>query len=164
MTSWWNLFPLTMILIATLALLIYDDWRRDIVAMAVLYLGIFILIVQVMPLTLAAVKLITGWMTTLILALSLPKKELIRQTGMTANRIFRAFSFGLICVIAFLVSKTIGTALQIKPEIAFAAIAVFGGGLLNLGMKISSIFHHLWDFNCFLPGSKYFTPVSKPRY
>jgi hypothetical protein len=136
MTHWLNLFPILLILAALLAMLVFDEWRRNIIALAALYLGIFILLVQVFPLTLSAVKLITGWMSALLLMLTLPKENDINVApGLLSNRLFKAFSLFLIWVIAFLLARTISDSFQIMLEITFAAMAIFTGGLLQLGMK-----------------------------
>jgi hypothetical protein len=135
MDNWFNLIPVLLILAASLAMLVFDEWQRSIVALAILYLGVFILLVQLVPLTLSAVKLITGWAAALILGLNLPKGESTTTEGLFSNRIFKALSLVLIWVLAFLVSKSISSSFQISPEIVFSALAIFGAGLLQLGMK-----------------------------
>jgi hypothetical protein len=135
MDNWFNLIPVLLILAASLAMLVFDEWQRSIVALAILYLGVFILLVQLVPLTLSAVKLITGWAAALILGLNLPKGESTTAEGLFSNRIFKALSLVLIWVLAFLVSKSISSSFQISPEIVFSALAIFGAGLLQLGMK-----------------------------
>lgn len=135
MNNWFNLIPVLLILTASLALLIFDVWRRSVVALAVLYLGIFILLVQSAPLTLSSVKLITGWAAALILAMNLPKEETTSDTGLFSNQIFKTLSLGLIWVLAYLISKSISKTFQVTPEIVFSALAIFGAGLLQLGMK-----------------------------
>jgi hypothetical protein len=135
MTHWLNLFPVLLILASLLTMLVFDEWRRNVIALAVLYLGIFILLVQVFPLTLSAVKLITGWVSTLLLALTLPKEKYLSRPGLLSNRLFRALSLVLIWVIAFLLARSISSSFQIMLEITFASMAIFTGGLLQLGMK-----------------------------
>jgi hypothetical protein len=136
MDNWLNLIPVIMILAALLIVLISNDWRRLVVSLAVLYLGMFILLVQVMPLTLSAVKLITGWMTALLLGLIVPKQKAIPAEGLIANQIFKLFASILLWILAFLISKSLSTTFSVSPEIAFASMAIFGSGLLQIGMKI----------------------------
>jgi hypothetical protein len=135
MDNWFNLIPVLLILAASLVLLVFDEWHRSIIALAALYLGIFILLVQSIPLTLSAVKLVTGWAAALILGLNLPKGESTIPEDLFSNRVFKVLSLVLIWVLAFLVSRSIGIAFQISPEVVFSAIAIFGAGLLQLGMK-----------------------------
>ncbi len=109
MTNWLNVIPVLIILIAVLAMLVFDEWRRNIIALAGLYLGIFILLVQVFPLTLSAVTLITGWVSALLLALTLPKENLSPQAGLFSKRLFKVFSLFLIWILAFLIARTISS-------------------------------------------------------
>jgi len=140
MNNWFNLIPVLLILAGLLTILIFDDWRRTIVALAVLYLGMFILLVQVWPLTLSSVKLITGWMAAAILGLNLPREIPAPDSGLISNRVFKTLSLVLIWALAFVISKSIASAFQISPEIAFAALAIFGSGLLQLGMRSQPFF------------------------
>ncbi|MHC1739995.1 MAG: hypothetical protein AB9897_02670 [Anaerolineaceae bacterium] len=140
MDNWINTIPIILIFAALLSMLVFDDWRRGIISLAVLYLGIFILLVQVLPLTLASVKLITGWMAALLLGLNLPKEELNFEEGALSKRIFKIFGLLFVWVIAFLASKTISSAFVIRQENVFAAVAIFGSGLLQLGMKSKAHF------------------------
>ena len=140
MENWFNLFPVLLILLAILGMLVLNDWRRNIIAFAVLYLGIFILLVQVLPLILSSVLLITGWMSALLLGLNLPKEDLEREEGLLSKRLFRAFSTVLIWILALVISKSISGVFQVSPEIAFSVIAIYGAGLLQLGMKSRPLF------------------------
>jgi len=135
MDNWFNIIPVLLILAASLAIFLFADWRRCLVALAVLYLGMFILLVQVWPLTLSAVKLITGWVAVVILAMNLPRTSINQDEGILSQHIFKVFALIMIWVLAFLISKSISSAFQISPEIAFSALAIFGCGLLQLGMK-----------------------------
>jgi uncharacterized membrane protein HdeD (DUF308 family) len=38
-------------------------------------------------------------------------------------------------VVAFLIARSMSNSFQIMPEVTFAAMAIFTGGLLQLGMK-----------------------------
>jgi hypothetical protein len=140
MENWLNLIPVIGILGSLLMLLISNNWRRLIISLAVLYLGIFVLLVQVLPLTLSAVKLITGWMSALLLGLILPKENREPAEGLASNQIFKVFASILIWILAFLISKSISSTFSVSPEIAFTSMAIFGSGLLQLGMKTRPVF------------------------
>ena len=140
MNNWFNLIPVLLILSASVTLLVSTDWKFCIIALTILYLGIFILLVQVWPLTLSSVKLITGWMSAAILGLNLPKDPVVQEEGLFSSRLFKIFSLLLIWVLAFLISKFVSSSFQISPEIAFSSLAIFGGGLLQLGMKTQPFF------------------------
>jgi hypothetical protein len=140
MENWFNLFPVLLILLAILGMLVLNDWRRNIIAFAALYLGIFILLVQVLPLILSSVLLITGWMSALLLGLNLPKEDSERGEGLLSKRLFRVFSTILIWILALVISKSVSSVFQVSPEIAFSVVAIYGSGLLQLGMKTRPLF------------------------
>jgi hypothetical protein len=135
MANWFNLFPIILILASLLGLLIFNSWRRSVICLAILYLGQFILLVQVNPLTLSAVKLISGWMSALLLGLLIPKEDEKPGSNYLANQIFKVLANVLIWVIAFLITKSTASIFSLSPEIVFASFVIFGSGLLQLGLR-----------------------------
>ncbi len=133
MDNYLNLLPLIVIFAASLMLFVFLTWRRALIGLGALVLMAFIFYLQVWPFTMAAVKLITGWMVVAILFFS-PIQEEAPQPGINGNQVFKIVALIFIWVVAFLITSKINQFFQIKPEILFAAIAVFGTGLLQLGM------------------------------
>ena len=139
MDKWYNFFPVAMILAALLGLFLFNNWRRQVISLVALYLGMFILLVQVNPFTLAAVKLISGWMSALLLGLIIPKEKVPPAEGLLSNQIFRVFCSIFIWVIAYLISKSVGDIFSVNSLVVFISLAIFGSGLLQLGMKVDPL-------------------------
>ena len=133
MESYLNLLPLIVIFAACLALFVFPTWRRALIGLGVLFLMAFVFYLQVWPFTMSAVKLITGWMVVVTLFFS-PIQEEFPEPGISGHQLFKLGALVLIWVVAFLITSKVNQYFQIKPEILFAAIAIFGTGLLQLGM------------------------------
>jgi len=133
MDNFINIIPISFILIVSVILIVFQNWKRSIIALAVLFLGSFFLFLQVWPFTMSAVKLITGWVAITVLAFT-PVDEDRPVLGFSGNQVFRLLSLIFIWVVAFLISSTSSRYFQSSPEILFTAFAIFGCGLLQLGM------------------------------
>ncbi|MEA5078072.1 MAG: hypothetical protein VB013_05835 [Anaerolineaceae bacterium] len=139
MNNFLNLLPLIVIFAASLMLFVFPTWRRALIGLGVLVLMAFIFYLQVWPFTMAAVKLITGWMVVAILFFS-PIQEEPPLPGISGNQVFKIVALIFIWVVAFLITSKVNQFFQIKPEILFAAIAIFGTGLLQLGMTTAPFY------------------------
>lgn len=133
MESYLNLLPLIIIFAACMALFVFPTWRRALIGLGVLFLMAFVFYLQVWPFTMSAVKLITGWMVVVTLFFS-PIQEDFPEPGISGHQVFKFVALVFIWVVAFLITSKVNQYFQIKPEILFAAIAIFGTGLLQLGM------------------------------
>lgn len=139
MENWLNILPILLILAASVFLFIGDNWRNMLIALAVIYFASFFLLLQVWPFTMAAAKLITGWMCVAILSFITEHQPLPAiGTGSLSRRIFMVMSLFMIWVAAYLLAGTISSQFQVSAEIAFSSFAVLGCGLLQLGMTSSS--------------------------
>lgn len=135
-----------------IVLLISDRWRASILALALQYAGVFILVAGSWPVSMALVKLVAGWIAGSVLATavrSLPPVEatphpvLYRlQLGRVDLRIislsgelFRLLAAGMIVLVAL---STAPQAVDWVPGIstpqALGALILVGLGLLHLGL------------------------------
>jgi hypothetical protein len=135
MANWANIFPILLILVCLIAIILFADWRRTVVALAVMYIGSFILFLQVMPITLASVKLISGWTSALLLGLLLPAQAHKPETGVRSKLLFYLLALVFIWILAYLIAKPVSSIMQSIPEIIFAGLAIFGTGLFLLGIR-----------------------------
>jgi hypothetical protein len=55
---------------AALLMLLSDNWRWTIAGLAIQYLVVFLLIAQIWPIGLAAIKLVAGWLTGILLSMA----------------------------------------------------------------------------------------------
>jgi hypothetical protein len=114
-------------------LLLARDWRWSIILLAVQYVGVFILTLQHWTLGMATVKVVTGWMSAVILGmtrsgLSLP--DVGEEGTWPRGRLFRLFAAGI-------VGLTVSSATpQVDAIMADAGFTVTSGGLLLIGMGL----------------------------
>ncbi len=138
------MFPVILAWVAVLivtvtsaGLLLSRDWRWDIGFLTAQYVGIAILVLQHWPLGMAAVKLVTGWMTTAALAMTLtalPPREEPVERFWPQGRAFRRFLVGMILVLAVAATPRIQQSLSgIGAPVAAGAVILVGVGLLQLG-------------------------------
>ena len=124
-------------------LLLSRDWRWDLGFLTAQYVGIAILVAQHWPLSMSAAKLVTGWMTTAALAMtlnSLPPREQPAEGFWPQGRTFRLFLVGVIIVLGVAVTPRMQAGLSgIGAPVAAGAVILVGIGLLQLGTS-SEIF------------------------
>lgn len=135
MENWANIFPIGLILIATLVIFTGGSWRNILIALAVIYFGSFFLYLQQWDFLMAAVKLLTGWMCVAILSFVTGQQHTTEEKDLTPKRIFMMIALVLVWVLAFLLSSRISSLFNMNPEFAFASFSIIGTGLLLLGIK-----------------------------
>ncbi|HEX2697759.1 MAG TPA: hypothetical protein VHM28_08625 [Anaerolineales bacterium] len=126
-----------LLLATSTGLLINRDWRWDIGFLSMQYLSVAILVAQHWPLGMAAVKLVTGWMATAALGMTLnalpPHEEAVEQFW-PKGRAFRFFMVGMIVILAVSAAPRIESATPgLGLPVIIGAILLSGIGLLHLG-------------------------------
>ncbi len=118
-------------------LLLNRDWPWDLGLLAVQYLGVAILVAGHWPLGMAAAKLVTGWMATAALGMtltSLPTHEESMEQFWPQGRIFRLFIAGVILIVTVAVTPRMGSVMAgVGAPVIAGAILLTGLGLLHLG-------------------------------
>ncbi len=128
--------PVVIILGASVILLASQHWRWSILALALQYLAVFWLISQVWPISLAAVKLIAGWMAGAVLSASQPSSGLAEENfGTSFGRAFRLLAALIIWVAVFSIQPAISAALPISPTLLLGGLGLIAMGLLQLGIS-----------------------------
>jgi hypothetical protein len=131
----WIALPL--LTVAATGLLLSRDWRWELGLLAAQYLCAAVLVAQHLPLGMAATKLVTGWMTTAALGMTLtvlPHQEQSGEEYWPQGRVFRLFMSGTILVLATAVTPRIGAAMAgIGAPVIAGTILLTGIGLLQLG-------------------------------
>ena len=135
MENFWPYIPVVMIIASTLALLLFQNWRWTIAALAVQYLAVFLLVVLVLPTGLAAIKLVVGWMAGAVLASSqaasiVQEDELSGRSG----RVFRLFLSILVWVLAISIAPGVSVIIPVVTPYLIGGIILLGMGLLQLSM------------------------------
>ncbi len=126
-----------IVAVTSAGLLLYRDWRWNLGLITVQYVGIAVLVAQHWPLGMATVKLVTGWMTTAALAMTLtalPPGEPRSEGLWPQGRVFRLFLVGMIVVLTAAVTPRVQQAVSgIGAPVVAGAILLMGIGLLQLG-------------------------------
>lgn len=130
-------FAVLLVVVTSAGLLLLRDWRWALALLAAQYVGIAILVAQHWPVGMSAVKLVTGWMTTAALAMTLtglPPHEEVQEGIWPQGRTFRLFLVGMVLVIATAATPRIqGAIAGIGAPVVAGAIILVGIGLLLLG-------------------------------
>ena len=123
-----------VLLITSIGLLISRNWRVSIILLSVQYLAMFILLLLRLPIGLASVKVVSGWMSSAILGMT--------RSGLTGNnavdeesiwprgRLFRLFMAGIVGILVAGATPTVDTLM------ADAGFAITGGSLMLIGMGL----------------------------
>jgi hypothetical protein len=131
------LAAVAVVLVTSLVLLISEDWRWTILALAGQYLGVSFLVWLSWPLEMAVVKLVAGWMAGAVLGttrigLAEPETPLTRPF----NVVFRLFAGGLIIlVVASLGPIIMDWIASVSLPQVWGAGLLIGMGLLHLGFS-----------------------------
>jgi hypothetical protein len=113
------------------------DWRWDLGMLAVQYLGVSILVAQHWPLGMAAAKLVTGWMATAALGMTLtalPPQKGSEERFWPQGLGFRLFMVGMIIILTVAITPRVESSMAgIGAPVIAGTILLIGIGLLHLG-------------------------------
>jgi hypothetical protein len=133
---------LVLLTLTSLTLLLARDWRWMAGALAVQYLGVFVLTAFSWPLLIALVKLVAGWMAVVILSVTIansPESWPAEQPEM-ASRIFRVFAAGITFLVFWAISQEfVAWISELAPLIVSGALILSGLGLLQLGLTTQPV-------------------------
>lgn len=131
--SW---LAVVLLLVVSSGLLISRDWRWDIGFLAAQYIGVFWLVSQHWPLGMAAAKLVTGWMATAALGMTLNNIAIHKgpvEQFWPQGRAFRLFMVGMVTVLTASATPRIEASVPgIGLPVIAGAIILIGIGLLHL--------------------------------
>ncbi len=120
-------------------LLLSQDWRISLSLLGVQYIGVLGLVALHWPLSMAAIKLITGWMAIAILGitrLGFTRSKDLFEEFWSQGRLFRLIAASFIVVIVIAVAPKVEA---IVPGLGLAVISgsmvLMGIGLLQLGIS-----------------------------
>lgn len=127
-----------MISIVAMVNLVFIDWRVNAGALAILYLASFLLITTAWPISLAITKLITGWMATATISLTLMRQGIPPpKTETGTSLIFKALSGLLVIMVVFILSPVLQQ--HVFPHVNLlliqSGLLLMSMSLLQLGIK-----------------------------
>ena len=118
-------------------LLLNRDWRWALGLLAAQYLAMSVLVAQHLPIGMAAAKLVTGWMATAALGMSLnalPFHEEAPEEFWPQGSTFRLFMVGMVLVLTLAVTPRMeSTVPGLGAPVIAGGIVLTGIGLLHLG-------------------------------
>jgi len=134
--------------LTSLGLLLITNWRWTIIALALQYTGVFLLIMNSWPVTLALVKLIAGWMAGAIIGLAISGLPGEYQIDASAGRslrektsrrmifsylFFRIFVAGIFTLVLIALAPGLTRVIPgLTPEQSYGALFLIGFGILHL--------------------------------
>jgi hypothetical protein len=121
------------LLVTSVGLLVSRNWRVSITLLAVQYLVMFILLLVRLPIGLASVKVVSGWMSSAILGMTrsgLAGGAVDEESIWPRGRLFRLFMAGVVGLLAAGAAPTVDTLM------ADAGIALTGGSLMLIAMGL----------------------------
>jgi hypothetical protein len=132
-----NWIILLLLLVTTVGLLLHQDWRWGVGFLAVQYIGVFWLVQTHWPVSMAAVKLVTGWVVCVILGMGTLRARLTSELepSRPQGRLFRIFTAGIIIAATFAISLRASAWLGLSLELSWGSLLLMGMGLLQLGIS-----------------------------
>ncbi|MCD4753682.1 MAG: hypothetical protein K8R40_11470 [Anaerolineaceae bacterium] len=121
---------------ASLILLLTENWRLYLVALAIQYLAVFWLISFEWNFGLAAVKLVVGLMAAAILGASHPETDLSYKHGKGGNAgmLFRFLTAIEIWLMIYAFSPSVAGWLGLSNTAVFGGFLLAGMGILQIGL------------------------------
>lgn len=186
--TWLPGVGVAIVTVTAFSLLASPGWRTSLLLMGGQYLGVFILVGAVLPLELALVKLVSGWMAVAVLGMSLsgmlapgelssgsiPANGSAQAPGLwttragspglqsTSGRIFRLLTGMLAALGGFSISTQLTSWVPgLSNEQAWGSTILLGFGLLQLGFTIQP-FRTIIGLLTFLAGFEIIYATAEP--
>lgn len=122
------------LVMTSVGLLISRSWRLSIILLSIQYLAMFILLLFRLPIGLASVKVVSGWMSSAVLGMTrsglTETKAVDEESIWPRGRLFRLFMAG---VVGILVA---GATPKVENLMADAGYAITGGSLILIAMGL----------------------------
>ncbi len=127
-----------LVLATSAGLLISRDWRVELSLLGLQYIGVFWLTNQHWPISMAAIKLITGWMAIATLGMTRLNVNILDETSEKVwpqGQLFRIFAAGIVTLIVITVTPRVEHIIPgIGIQVITGSLILLGLGMLHLGM------------------------------
>jgi hypothetical protein len=135
-----NWVMLVLAIFAGTGLLFSREWRWSLGLLAIQYLTVFWLVQAHWPVSLAATKLVTGWMACAILGIAQINARGAGEKESTwlQGRLFQVFAAGMVLAATFALSLRVVSWLGVSLPVAWGGLLLIGLGLLHLGITSDS--------------------------
>lgn len=129
-----------LLLFTSVGIFVSRDWRLGLGFLGMQYLGVFWLASLHWPVSMAAIKLVTGWMaiaTLGITKLNLKEAEEESNPTLPQGRLFRLFTAGIVTVIIATAAPSVEDIIPgIGMPVISGSLILMGIGMLHLGMTV----------------------------
>ena len=129
-----------LLLVTSIGMLVSRDWRLGLGFLGLQYMGVFWLTSQHWPVSMAAIKLVTGWMaiaTLGITRLNIKESDEESEQILPEGRLFRMFTAGIVTVIIVTAAPTVEDIIPgIGMPVISGSLILMGLGMLHLGMTV----------------------------
>ncbi len=123
-----------LLAVSSITLLLSHAWRWRIGALGFQYLGVFVLVSNSLPINLAAVKLVIGWMAGAILGVSRVNLVSRERRRWPTERLYYLFvSLIIILTVATIVPDILNWVPGIQLYQAWGGLLLIGMGLIHMG-------------------------------
>ncbi|OGO65904.1 MAG: hypothetical protein A2029_12240 [Chloroflexi bacterium RBG_19FT_COMBO_47_9] len=128
-----------LVSLTSIFILVSQDWRYCIVALAIQYFGVFLLLYSSLPVETAIVKIVAGWMAGAILGIAVYSGPGIWRKpdySLKFGPVFRIMAAAMIALaITSLVFSSESWLLMISTPIRWGSFILIGIGLLQLSLS-----------------------------
>ncbi len=133
------LVAIILISIAATYILIGKNWRYALIALAIQYIGVFLMVNTFWPTQVSIVKMIAGWMSAAILGIamiSIPADSRDMEKSMHFGPFFRiSAAIILILTIASLVLRSSSWPIMLTSPVKWGSFILISFGLLQLSLS-----------------------------
>jgi len=153
MVAFLNWVVLLLCIVTATGLLLSRDWRWSLGFLAGQYLGVFWLAQSHLPVTMAAAKLVTGWMVCAALGITefTSPAPIEAESSWPQGRLFRLLASALVLTVTFALASLTVPWLGLSLPVAWGGLVLIGMGLLHLGIT-SQPFRVILGMLTFLSG------------
>jgi hypothetical protein len=131
-------FAFLVVMLTSSGILLSRSWRWNIGFLAAQYLGVFWLVQTEWSITLAAVKLVAGWMACAVISLahiSRTEDAETLETSWPQGRLFRLAAIGMVTALTFTGAVGLRAWLGMELPATWGGLLLIGMGLLHLGLS-----------------------------
>jgi hypothetical protein len=132
-------FPaVALVTMTSLALLLSRDWRWSILALAIQYAGVFVLVSISWSVEMSVTKIVAGWMSGAVLGIAMqtvPESWREAENFSPSGRVFRLFTAALAGITVFSITPYVVKWIPgITQAQAWGGLTLIAMGLLHLGL------------------------------
>ncbi len=137
-----NWVTLLMTILTATGLLFSRDWRWSLGLLAVQYFCVFWMVQAHWPVSMASVKLVTGWMACAVLGIAQLNSRGGKETRRTwqQGRLFSIFAAGMILAATFALSLSGVEWISLSLPVVWGGLVLIGLGLLHLAFTSDSFY------------------------